>query len=155
MPPCSDTRSNEGLADRRGREACYWITHVRPGFNRSTRHESQQQCELQTRVPKRTLRLLCADAIYSVDRQEKWTSERNAIGRTPARFKRAAWEPIGILECKFCRKRAPYRRRCSHSPPSPPPTTCAWERAPRSVGCAVRVVAVAHCWQHPHTHPPP
>jgi hypothetical protein len=40
----------------------------------------------------------------------KWTPEKNAIGHTPARLKRACAGTNGILECKFLSKNA--RRAC-------------------------------------------
>ena len=47
------------------------------------------------------------DAIYSVNWLEKWwTPERNAIGHTPARFKRTGVGTNGILECKFLSENA-------------------------------------------------
>jgi hypothetical protein len=41
--------------------------------------------------------------------KRQWTLERNVIGHTPARFKRAGVGSNGILESvNLCRKRAPY-----------------------------------------------
>jgi hypothetical protein len=54
--------------------------------------------------------LQCLDAICSVNRQEEWATERNAIGRTHARLKRAGGGTNGTLECKFPSKNA--QRNC-------------------------------------------
>jgi hypothetical protein len=40
--------------------------------------------------------------------EQEWTPERNAIGHTPARFKRTCVGSNGILECISAGKRAPY-----------------------------------------------
>ena len=43
----------------------------------------------------------CLDTIYSVNRSEGVTPERNAIGYTHVRLKRTCMGFNGILECKF------------------------------------------------------
>jgi hypothetical protein len=56
--------------------------------------------------------LRCLDAIYSVNWLGKWTPERNAIGHTPARFKRAGVGTNGILECKLLPENAHHASYC-------------------------------------------
>jgi hypothetical protein len=48
--------------------------------------------------------LQCLDTICIVNRYEEWTPERNAIGHTPARFKRSRRGTNSSLECKFLSK---------------------------------------------------
>jgi hypothetical protein len=67
--------------------------------------------------------LQCLDAIYSVNRYEEWTPERNAIGHTHGRASSvgtnglleqdAGWEPMASSSVNFCRKtRAVHCFRC-------------------------------------------
>jgi hypothetical protein len=43
----------------------------------------------------------------------QWMPERNAIGHTPARFKRAGVGTNGILECKFMSENAQRTKQCA------------------------------------------
>jgi hypothetical protein len=50
--------------------------------------------------------LQCLNAIYSVNWLEKWTPERNAIGRTHVRASSEhAWDPMASPSVNFCRKK--------------------------------------------------
>jgi hypothetical protein len=77
----------------------------------------------------------------------KWPLERNAIGRTPARFKRAGMGTNGILECKSLLEnahRTGHHKRTKHR--SPPLASC-WP----SVCCDVISAVVSRA---PLTRPP-
>jgi hypothetical protein len=48
--------------------------------------------------------LQCLDGVYGGNGKRQWTPERNALGNTCARFKRAGVGTNGIPECKILSK---------------------------------------------------
>jgi hypothetical protein len=84
----------------------------------SLERTSEESMQLNSNIPTNSLErtrmrrthctaacLPCLDAIYSANRYEEWTPERNAIGHARARASSEhAWGPMASSSVNYCRK---------------------------------------------------